>query len=337
MIKELSKLLGVQGSDEKIIKEREKQYQQDPIEYVKLLFSDARIDTILVDTGYPSIESSGYSISLEEFRKIVPCEVKEIIRIEKVLYSLMRGQLSFSSAVEDFNKQIDEEMSKGAVSLKTIIAYRTGLNVKLRSESEAEEAYEKLTSTISKKKNVREVLSAKIDLAKIIFDYFVYLGLEASRKYGIPFQIHTGFGDAPIDLGLSNPLLLHELVNDSSVKNVKIVLVHGGYPFIEESGFLANSYPNIFLDLSEMIPFATVGAAEKLLNLFEMAPTNKIVYGSDGFNIPEFYWLASKRIKKSLSNTLSYLIETEFLDEEEAKKIARQVLFENSKKLYGLD
>jgi len=54
MIKELSKLLGVQGSDEKIIKEREKQYQQDPIEYVKLLFSDARIDMILVDTGYPS-------------------------------------------------------------------------------------------------------------------------------------------------------------------------------------------------------------------------------------------------------------------------------------------
>ena len=98
--------------------------------------------------------------------------MKEIIRIEKVLYSLMRGQLSFSSAVEDFNKQIDEEMSKGAVSLKTIIAYRTGLNVKLRSESEAEEAYEKLASTISKKKSIREVLSAKTDLAKIIFDYF---------------------------------------------------------------------------------------------------------------------------------------------------------------------
>lgn len=336
MMKELSRILGVQGSDEEIIKEREKQYKQDPIEYIKLLFSDTRIDTMLVDTGYPSIESAGYSISLEEFREIVPCSVREIIRIERVLYSLMREQLSFNAAVDGFHKQIDEAVSKGAVSLKTIIAYRTGLNIKRKSENEAKIAYEKLTSAISEKRSVGEVLSAKTDLVKIVFDYFAYLGIEAGERHGTPLQIHTGFGDAPMDLGLSNPLLLHEFINDSSVKNVRIVLVHGGYPFVEESGFLVNSYPNVYLDLSEMIPFATIGAVEKLLNLFEMAPTNKIIYGSDGFNIPEFYWLASKRVKKSLSKALGYLIEAEELDEEEARKVAHQILFENAKKLYGL-
>ncbi|MBS7619070.1 amidohydrolase family protein [Candidatus Bathyarchaeota archaeon] len=336
MMKELSRLLGVQGCDEEIIKEREKQYKQDPIEYIRLLFSDARIDMMLVDTGYPSIESTGYSISIEEFRKIVPCKVREIIRIERVLYSLMRARLSFNSAVDGFHKQIDEAVSNGAASLKTIIAYRTGLNIKRRSENEAEMAYAKLALAVSEKRSVREVLSAKTDLVKTVFDYFAYLGIEASRSYGIPFQIHTGFGDAPMDLSLSNPLLLHEFINDHSVKNVRIVLVHGGYPFTEESGFLVSSYPNVFLDLSEMIPFATIGAVEKLLNLFEMAPTNKIVYGSDGFNIPEFHWLASRRVKKSLSKVLDYLIEAEELDEEEAKKIAQHILFENAKKLYRL-
>ncbi|MGQ9679736.1 MAG: amidohydrolase family protein [Candidatus Bathyarchaeia archaeon] len=334
MVGELSRLLGV--SRDRVIDERERRYRQDPVEYLKLLFEDAGVDTILVDTGFPSIDNVGYSIDLEEFREIIPCKVREIVRIEGILYDLMRERRPFNSAVESFRLQIHDAVSKGAVGLKTIVAYRTGLKVEERAEGEAKKAYEAVASTASKRGTAREALSEKTGTVKTVFDYFVYLGMEESVRYGLPLQIHTGIGDAPMDLDLSNPLLLHGLIKDPQAKDARLVLIHGGYPFVEESGFLAGSYPNVFIDLSEMIPFSTIGVAEKLLNLLEMTPTNKILYGSDGFNIPELHWLACKRVKKSLSKALWSLVESRELDEDEAKKIARQILSENSKRLYRL-
>jgi predicted TIM-barrel fold metal-dependent hydrolase len=144
-------------------------------------------------------------------------------------------------------------------------------------------------------------------------------------------------GDTPfIDLRLANPILLYDLINDPLVKNAKIILTHGGYPWIEEAGFLVNTYPNVYLDLSETIPFISIGVEEKLLNLFEMAPTNKIMYGSDGYNIPELHWFSSIQTKNALGRALNKLLKNEYIDEAWAKEIGEQILSNNAKLIYNL-
>ena len=340
LICELSRILDYNGSHEDIVKERQKRYDQDPVEYIKLLFEDANIEMLLVDTGYPSkydLLDSGYSIDLNDFSKKVSTEVREIFRIDNIVYKLIEDRLPFDFAVEQFHEQVKKAVKKGAVALKTVVAYRTGLEIQRNAKDCVREVYMRAVAEAKSGKSVKQVISAYSNHAKILWDYFVFLGVEDSVELGIPFQIHTGIGDAPIiDLRKSNPILLHDLINDEVLRNAKIILTHGGYPYLEEAGFLVNSYPNVFLDLSETVPFISIGIKEKLLNLFEMAPTTKIMYGSDGYNIPELYWIAAIQARKVLSATLNELIELKEIDEEWAYEIAKQILSENAKRVYSI-
>lgn len=99
---------------------------------------------------------------------------------------------------------------------------------------------------------------------------------------------------------------------------------------------MVNSYPNLYIDLSEAIPHATVGVKAKLLALLEMAPTSKIMYGSDGFNIPELFWIAALAAKRGLRDALGEIVASGTLDEEQALDVADRFLSGNAKKLYGV-
>ena len=337
VVRELSRVLDIKGTNEEIIEERNKRYKQDAVGYIKLLFEDANIDTLLVDTGYPAEEFSGYSIDLKDFSKLVPCKVREIFRIDIVVYNLLKSQLNFDVAVEKFHEEVKNAVKNGAVSLKSVIAYRTGLEIQRNTKDEVEKVYDKFIAEARSGKTIRDILFSRSKHVKTVYDYFVVLGVEDSVELDVPFQIHAGMGDAPfIDLRLANPILLHDLINDESAKKAKIILTHGGYPYLEEAGFLVNTYPNVFLDLSETIPFISIGIKEKLLNLFEMAPTNKIMYGSDGYNIPELHWISSIQTKKALSTALNELVESKEIDEECADNIAKQFLSDNAKRIYNL-
>ena len=337
LVRELSRILNTGGTHQEIVEERQKRYEQDPVGYIELLFDDANIETLLIDTGYPAEVFSGYSIDLKNFSKIVPSEVREIFRIDLIIYDLIERRLSFEEAVEQLHEKMKNAVKNGAVGLKSVVAYRTGLEIKRGAEDEVRRAYGEMIAQAKSGSPVRDVLSSSSRHAKTVYDYFVFLGVEASVELGVPFQIHTGMGDAPfIDLRIANPILLHDLINDEAIKDAKIVLVHGGYPYIEESGFLVNSYPNVFLDLSETIPFISIGVKEKLLNLFEMAPTTKIMYGSDGFKIPELHWFSSIQAKKALTAALNELVESREIDEESAYEVAKQFLSDNAKRIYNL-
>ena len=337
LVRELSRILNTGGTHQEIVEERQKRYEQDPVGYIELLFDDANIETLLVDTGYPAEVFSGYSIDLKNFSKIVPSEVREIFRIDLIIYDLIERRLSFEEAVEQLHEKMKNAVKNGAVGLKSVVAYRTGLEIQRGAEDQVRKAYGEMIAQAESGSPVRDVLSSSSRHAKTVYDYFVFLGVEASVELGVPFQIHTGMGDAPfIDLRIANPILLHDLINDEAIKDAKIVLVHGGYPYIEEAGFLVNSYPNVFLDLSETIPFISIGVKEKLLNLFEMAPTTKIMYGSDGFKIPELHWFSSIQAKKALTAALNELVESREIDEESAYEVAKQFLSYNAKRIYNL-
>ena len=337
VVGELSRVLDFKGKHEEIINERNRIYQKDPVDYIKLLFDDANIEMLLVDTGYPAKEFSGYSIDLKDFSKIVPCEIKEIYRIDITIFNLLNDHVPFKTAVEQFHEQNKNAVKNGAVGLKSVIAYRTGLEIQRNNYEDTTKAYMKFLAEDKKKELTKELLSAKSKYIKKILDYFVFLGIEDSIELNVPFQIHVGIGDAPfIDLRLANPVLLYDLINDESTKKSKIVLTHGGYPWLEEAGFLVNSYPNVFLDLSETIPFISIGVKEKIFNIFEMTPTNKIMYGSDGYNIPELFWISSIIARKAISTVLNELVESEDIDEEWANTIAKQFLNGNTKRIYNL-
>jgi len=337
VLRELSRVLDFNGTHDEIIDERNKLYECNPFDYTKLLFEDAKIEKMLVDTGYPSKEFSGYSINLRDFSEIVPCEVSQIFRIDNIVYGLIKDRVPFEAAIDQFHSSVKEAVKSGAVSLKTVIAYTSGLEIKRQQEGRVREAYKFLVDEARSGKSLRDIFYNGSDRVKTVMDFIVILGVEDSIELGVPIQFHAGLGNPSIiNVRQENPLLLNDLISDEKLGEAKIVLTHGGYPYVEEAGFIASANPNIFIDFSAISPFTSIGVKEKLLNLFEMSPTNKIMYGSDGHKIPELFWISAKITKKALSSALCELLKSNEIDEEWGMEIARNILSENARRIYNL-
>jgi predicted TIM-barrel fold metal-dependent hydrolase len=334
-INELSRIMNIKGNYKEIIAERNKKYKTEPKDYIKRLFEDAKIETLLVDTGYPSSLYGGSDINIKDFERIIPARIETIFRIDNVLLECVRNLVNFNKCLEVFDEKVENAIKSGVVSLKTTAAYNTGLEINKNSEKECEQSYTNLLKAKQNGISIRELFDGTKDGKKVL-DYFIYKSIEKSVKHKIPYQIHAGMGAIPnLDLRRANPILLHDLINDEVAKEAKLILVHGGYPYIEESGFLVNTYPNVYLDMSETIPHISIGIKEKLLNLLEMAPINKIMYGSDGYTTPEQFWISSILTKKALVRVTEELL-LAGLDEGWIENFVKKFLSKNAEKIYNL-
>jgi len=335
VIKELKRIYNFQNMKE-LIKQRMLEYHTNPKEYITKLFTDANIETLLVDFGYPSEEHSDYSIPIKVFKNLVPCNVNCIYRIEPLIYRLFNKNIVFENFINEYESSIKNAFKTGEyIAVKTVMAYRFGLKTKERDENEVKTIYENMRGKKELFIPYAEKTLEMVQNEKIIREYLLFKTLELCMKLDVPLQIHTGVGASPnIDVREVNPLHLINIITHPELNNAKIVLIHSGYPYVEEAGYLANQYPNVYIDISEMNPFISIGVKNKVLSLLEMAPVTKIMYGSDGFNIPEVFWIAALIGREAISQALDHLIKRGFIDEDYGYQSAKLILYENAKELY---
>lgn len=100
---------------------------------------------------------------------------------------------------------------------------------------------------------------------------------------------------------------------------------------------MANMLPRVYCDVSEGIPFAGNGARRIYAELLEMTPYSKILYGSDGFTLPETNYIGVKLGKAALTQALNELVGGHMLSNDEALEAARLILSENTRRLYKMD
>jgi len=329
MMRELAKTLGAPSGagQEDIALLRNSLYKKDHKAYIRNLFGLTGIKTMLVDTGFPHEEFTGYSVDLKVFSDLVGCEIHPIFRYDTSVYKVFQQLPSkFEEAAAIVEGDIDRAIKVDRViALKSIIAYETGLEIFKRSEKEAAGAYE----SFRKNKNK--------DDEKIIRDFFCVMGLKKAKEAGIPVQFHTGLGSAPaLDLRVANPILMQYLLADDELREVKVVLTHSGYPFNVETGYMVSIYPNVFCDITAINPYFGVAGKKAVLELLEFAPVNRIMFGSDGVIIPETYWMGYTQGLKVLGQALDGLVETDWITPSEAMEFAEKILHKNAENIYGL-
>jgi predicted TIM-barrel fold metal-dependent hydrolase len=93
----------------------------------------------------------------------------------------------------------------------------------------------------------------------------------------------------------------------------------------------------VYCDVSEGIPFAAHAARRIFAETLEMAPISKVVYGSDGYGLPEINYIGAVLGKAALGQALGDLVEAEMLSLGEAEEAARLILAGNARRLYSLD
>jgi predicted TIM-barrel fold metal-dependent hydrolase len=206
---------------------------------------------------------------------------------------------------------------------KTVIAYMSGLAIRKVGEDEALAAW-----------TARPAFRDPAD--KVLRDYLFWETALKAREHNLAFQVHTGHTSHINVWPNTNPILMTPLLNEPEMQDARFVLVHGGYPYCTEAGYLTSVYPKISLDLSLMIPWSSIGIARRIEETLESAPTSKIMYGSDGIEVPELYWISALNARKALGRVLDRLIEDGVLDDEEALDVGKDILYRNAERVYGI-
>src|SRR5262249_15224665 len=203
---------------------------------------DAGVAALLVDTGYPPD-----AMPLGEMRQLLGCEVHEVVRIEACAERLLEQRLSWTAFVEAFRRTLHGAAPR-CVAFKTIVAYRSGLDVRRWTEDECVAADSGALAAVARGGRPRLI-------EKPVLDRLVEMTLDIAAQTGRPLQIHTGFGDPDIDLVRANPVLLRTVLEDPRWPQTRLVLLHMAYPYTREAAFMTAVWPQVHLDLSLALPF----------------------------------------------------------------------------------
>ncbi len=158
--------------------------------------------------------------------------------------------------------------------------------------------------------------------------------LEVAKRDDRPVHVHCGGGDPDVVLAHARPRDLFPLLAEHS--DQPVVLIHTGWPWVEEGAYVASVLPHVYLDVSVMVPWASLAIDQKLEVLLGAAPPAKVLYGSDEASEPEVIWLSAQMAREALGRVLGRAVERRWLDEREALAIGEGVLGQNARRLHGI-
>lgn len=229
--------------------------------------------------------------------------------------------------------ELERQKKDGAIAIKFEAAYLRSLDFEPASERDAAATYAKYTHGGT---------PAKEEYTRLQDFLFRYVAAEAGRL-GLPVHIHTGAGcGGYFYLTGSNPLLLESVLNDARLRKTTFVLLHGGSgPFTREISPLLMK-PNVYTDLSEQTWMESPQRlAEVLRDWIEWYP-EKILFGTDlypgsgAYDWEEIGWQTSETARLALGMALTELLHSGEITLPRANEIARMILRDNARKLYGL-
>ncbi|WP_341524698.1 amidohydrolase family protein [Nostoc sp. UHCC 0302] len=316
-LREIAAVLDCEAQEEAILARRNSL----GIEHLtQLYFSAANLEAIYLDDGL----QPETILPLSWHQRFIP--VQRILRLEVLAEELIPQIGDFETFLETFNSQLDPP-PPGVIAFKSIACYRSGLNIQPVAVEVAVAQFYNLK---------QELQNQPLRLAnKPLIDFLLQQALLIAAKYRLPVQLHTGYGDPDLDLRLANPLYLRSLLESSEYRNAPLVLLHASYPYMQEAGYLASVYPQVYLDFGLAVPFLSVsGMRETIRQLLELTPTSKLMYSSDAHSIPELYYLGAKWGRQALGEVLEQAIKDSDITASEAEAIAIAILRENAIALY---
>jgi uncharacterized protein len=289
--------------------------------YLRGLWADASVTDLIMDDGYPLPGIDGRALGGE-----VGLAVHRVCRIEPVVTDVRENAGSYAELEDAFTAGLEAAVADRSVGFKSVIAYRTGLDVAEWSASEREAAFAAWRADGWRESR---------EHAKPVRDALLWRTLAVARKSGLPVHIHCGGGDPSIVFAHARPADLFPLL--SAHIDQPIVLIHSGWPWVEEGAFVASILPHVYLDTSLSTPWASLAIDSRLEILLGIAPPAKVMYGSDEASEPEVLWLSALLAREALTRVLETGVARRQLNREAARRIGAGVLGENSRRLHGLE
>jgi len=324
LIHHLARFFGCDDREEAVLRERAQVSTED---LTAGLLSAANLEALVLDTGLPS---PAEIFSHEDMERLGNLRVAPLLRVEITMQDLI-GEVDTLGALEEgLRHALADVRGAGYVGLKTIVAYRTGLDICRWPREDAERAFGEARALAQREGSLRLAHKPLLDtLLHIVFE-------EASRQE-LPVQFHTGYGDTDADMIRANPLYLRHVLDGDAYQGMSVVLLHECYPYTRQGGYMAALYDRVYLDLSYAIPFLGYGEMEDFTrSAFGVAPYSKLLYSSDAIRIPELHWVSAIDGRRIIGDVLGEIVRTGDLTAAEAESAGESVLRGNAARLYEI-
>lgn len=281
------------------------------------------LDLLLVDTGHRTDDVARPS----EMAELSGVPALEVVRVERET-ELFADECASPRAFLEGLPETLAERARSAVGLKTIVAYRYGLDlpVKRPSRDEVSRASEEWFGETGRRR-----LSSPVLLAEVL-----HLAMELSAREQLPLQVHAGFGDTDLQLDRANPTLFTPWIRHAGEIGASLVFLHC-YPYHREAGYLTEVFPHVFFDVGCILNYAGPSARRVLAEALEMAPFGKMLYSSDAFGLSELVYLGAQQFRRFLAEILDGFVENGEITTDEAARWAGMISRDNARRLYPLE
>ncbi len=324
LVHELAQLFQVEPTEQAVLQARA---ELDVNALTSLLLGDALVGGLVVDTGFP--DPSG-ALSSQQLGEAAGCTAVSLLRLELLFQQLVAQHATLEAVEEAVRLELLDARRHGWSGFKSIVAYRTGLEVMTWSREDADVSFALARREVE--------LTGAVRLGhKPLLDNLLHVAFTVASAQGLPVQFHVGYGDPDADLRLADPLQLRGVLEQPAYRDMPVVLLHGCWPFVREGAYLAGVYGNAHLDLSYAIPFLSRQEMRSMTRAaLGAAPTSKLMYSSDGARVPDLHWLGAHDGRRVLGQVLGELVDDGDLDVREARRAGEQVLRDNAVALYGM-
>jgi uncharacterized protein len=284
------------------------------------LLRSTGISDYLVDTGL-----EGSLLQPSEIAALSGSRAYEVVRLETIAEQVLRNGTSAAGFAAAFAEALGEA-TRTAVALKSIVAYRHGLDLDPARPS-ADEVRTAVGTWL-----------ADIDATgddrltdPILLRYLLWTGLET----GLPLQLHTGFGDADLTLNRSDPALLTPFLRAMRPAGGAVILLHC-YPYHRNAAYLAHIFPHVYVDVGLTVNYVGHRAGAVIAETLELAPFAKVLFSTDAYGLPELYAVGAALFRKHLQRLFAGWLAEDACTPADAERFARMIAGGNAGQLYHL-
>jgi uncharacterized protein len=294
-----------------------------PAEVNRRLLRAAGVQAWLVDSGYRTDQV----LTPAQLAEASGTPAHEIIRIEVLAEEVARGGADADRYGTLFAEALSAAVAtRGAVGLKSIAAYRYGLDFDPARPGAAEvrAAADRWLRALDADPGARLE-------DPVLLRHVIWTGVDL----GLPLQFHVGFGDPDARLHRSDPSLLHDFLLATQDAGAPIMLLHC-YPYHRQAGYLAHVFPHVYMDVGEALNHVGARSPAVLAEALELTPFHKMLYSSDAFGLAELHYLGATGFRRDLAAVTGAFVADGAWSAADAERVGQLIGAANARRVYRL-
>ena len=253
-----------------------------------------------------------------------------------------KGAQQIGDVTEAMDSVLESAKSNGCAGLKISAAYYRPLSIEKVTEAQADRDLKALLASDAPYGGHHRIpLYDDPALQRALRSYQDFLLRHMYVKageLGLRIIIHSAVALHPaLQFENNSPLGLWHVFQDDEIKRVEtqFVIIHSAYPYHHHLASLLSEFPNVYADVSFYSNFP--GTLEEILRAFlGLAPSEKIMHGADSGIVPETMGYCADNMRRVLAKVLNDYRMHYGWSEKDCEKMARNVLSDNAKRVYGI-